>query len=273
MGPVIRRFVAFAILFVVLGVLEGLFAARRDQRRFRKGWKTDVLHFAFTEALTQVGLVLAILPLALLVHFLAPVGPRLWVQALPGGVQVLLAVVLIDFLGYWRHRLAHTVPFLWRIHAVHHSSEHMDWLAAVRVHPLDTVIARSVVFVPLFALGFSEQTFGGSLGLLKGVGLLFHCNVHWTYGPLKKWIASPAFHHWHHAREPIDKNFSGLLPVWDLLFGTYHLPEELPAQYGTRRPVPEGYLAQLMHPFRGSAPEPGAAPAEALAPGVAAAAA
>ena len=107
MGPVIRRFVAFAILFVVLGVLEGLFAARRDQRRFRKGWKTDVLHFAFTEALTQVGLVLAILPLALLVHFLAPVGPRLWVQALPGGVQVLLAVVLIDFLGYWRHRLAH----------------------------------------------------------------------------------------------------------------------------------------------------------------------
>jgi sterol desaturase/sphingolipid hydroxylase (fatty acid hydroxylase superfamily) len=178
MGPVIRRFVAFAILFVVLGVVEQLFAARKDQKRFRKGFGTDVLHFAFTEGLTQVALVIAIFPLAVLVHFLAPEGPRLWVQSLPGPAQVALGLLVIDFVSYWRHRLMHTVPFLWRIHAVHHSSEHMDWLASVRVHPLDTVLGRAATFVPLFALGFSKGSFGGVVGLLRLLGLFFHCNVH-----------------------------------------------------------------------------------------------
>jgi hypothetical protein len=57
------------------------------------------------------------------------------------------------------------------------------------------------------------------------------------------------------------ENFAGLLPLWDLLFGTYHLPEELPEEYGTRRPVPQGYLDQMMFPLRGSAPAPDAAAA------------
>lgn len=247
----LRRLVAFVVLSVVLGTLERL-AAPRDRRPARRsGYWTDLAHFLFTSGLTQLGLVVAVVPLAVLVLLLVPSGPRLWVASLPGPVQFVLGVLLVDFVGYWRHRAAHSVPFLWRLHAVHHSSEHMDWLASTRLHPLDAVLARATVFVPLFALGFTQATFGAYLGAVKLMGLLFHTGVDWDFGPFRRVFASPAFHHWHHAKEPIDKNFAGQLPLWDWLFGTLHLPEgQRPEAYGTRQPVPEGYLAHMAHPFR-----------------------
>lgn len=64
-------------------------------------------------------------------------------------------------------------------------------------------------------------------------------------------IASPAFHRWHHARDITDKNFAGLLPVWDLVFGTFYLPRgRLPDALGVREAVPDGVLRQLAWPFR-----------------------
>ena len=63
--------------------------------------------------------------------------------------------------GYWGHRLSHTVPFLWRFHAVHHSIEEMDWLAAGRLHPLDQAFTQACAILPLFLLGYSRGVFAG----------------------------------------------------------------------------------------------------------------
>jgi sterol desaturase/sphingolipid hydroxylase (fatty acid hydroxylase superfamily) len=80
-------------------------------------------------------------------------------------------------------------------------------------------------------------------------------------GPLRFVLASPAFHRWHHTSDEqgLDKNFAGLFPVWDLVFGTFYLPAEQPTAFGVRDEVPAGFLAQLAWPFRGRAP--GASPA------------
>ena len=85
-----------------------------------------------------------------------------------------------------------------------------------------------------------------------------HANVRFEFGPLRWLLATPQFHHWHHGaeREAVDKNFAVHLPVLDWLFGTFHLPKDRwPESYGLAhgKPIPEGYLKQLVHPFRDDA--------------------
>jgi sterol desaturase/sphingolipid hydroxylase (fatty acid hydroxylase superfamily) len=69
-------------------------------------------------------------------------------------------IVLIDFLIYWAHRLQHAVLLLWRFHSIHHSAEHLDWLAAHREHPLDTVYTMGVINLPAFVLGTPTERHG-----------------------------------------------------------------------------------------------------------------
>lgn len=93
---------------------------------------------------------------------------------------------------------------LWHFHAVHHCSTEVDWLSSVRLHPVNNVASR-VVAVVLIALA----------------------GLPWTFGPLRYALTSPAFHRWHHTSEAegMDKNFSGLFPWIDLIFGTFYMPK------------------------------------------------
>jgi sterol desaturase/sphingolipid hydroxylase (fatty acid hydroxylase superfamily) len=183
----------------------------------------------------------------------SPWGLGAWLRALPFGLELLLGLLVADLAGYVSHRLFHRGR-LWRVHAVHHSSERLDWLAAARVHPLNEVGARFAQAAPLLLLGFDPLVFAAAAPVLTLYAVLLHADVPWTFGPLRFVLASPAFHRWHHAadREALDKNFAGLFPVWDLLFGTFHMPQgRAPARLGIRgERVPPGVLGQLAYPFR-----------------------
>jgi sterol desaturase/sphingolipid hydroxylase (fatty acid hydroxylase superfamily) len=129
----------------------------------------------------------------------------------------------------------------------------MDWLASGRLHPIDQVFTRSCVVLPLFCLGFSRATFGAFLAVTTLQAIFIHANVRFRFGPLRWIIATPEFHHWHHANDPgaYNTNFAGECPLVDLLFGTLHLPKgRMPERYGIDDPVPDGYLHQLAWPFR-----------------------
>jgi sterol desaturase/sphingolipid hydroxylase (fatty acid hydroxylase superfamily) len=146
----------------------------------------------------------------------------------------------------------HAVPFLWRFHAIHHSSEKLDWLAAHRVHPVDQVITKSASIVPLFALGFSEAAIAFWGIVYQWQSVYVHANCRIGLGPLGWLVATPHFHHWHHAnhKEAWDRNFAGQLPFIDALFGTLYLPAgRMPERYGIDEPVPEHYVQQLLHPI------------------------
>ena len=160
-------------------------------------------------------------------------------------------------LQYWAHRASHTVPVLWRFHKLHHSITELDWVAAARLHPVDQAFARSCIVIPLFVLGFTRGTFGALLIVFTLQALFIHANVRFTFGPLRYVLATPEFHHWHHAADPraYNSNFAGELPVIDKLFGTLHLEPtgaegRWPESYGIADPVPAGYLAQMAWPFR-----------------------
>lgn len=184
---------------------------------------------------------------------LSPLGLGAALRALPFGLQLLLGLFVADLLGYAQHRLFHRGR-LWRFHAVHHASERLDWLAAARVHPVNEVLGRLLQVPVLLLLGFDPRVFA-SVGPLIGLyGVLLHADVRWTFGPLRHVLASPVFHRWHHSaeREALDRNFAGLFPVIDLVFGTFHLPAgRLPERLGVRgSPVPAGFLAQWAWPLR-----------------------
>jgi sterol desaturase/sphingolipid hydroxylase (fatty acid hydroxylase superfamily) len=240
------------VLLVVVVPCERLFPRRR-QRFFRPGLGTDLAWGIAQPALklagVAVGAVIALASLAWLPALLL----RPLVTSMPFWVRAAVAVVLFDALAYWGHRWSHEVGFLWRFHSVHHSSGQMDWISGVRVHPLDgIVVAPPMVF--LLAAGFGAKITGVLAVIQMVTGLFLHANVRWRWRPLQRIVATPEFHHWHHSSEAdaLNTNYSAFLPIWDLLFGTYFMPGggRRPEVYGTATPVPDGFFAQLSHPFR-----------------------
>lgn len=154
------------------------------------------------------------------------------------------------------------MPFLWRFHAIHHSIEELDWLAAHRVHPLDQIFVASCSLVPVFALGFSDFAVAimGFTYMLQS--LLIPANMRVGFGPLRWVAASPLYHHWHHAHGDRQVNFAAQLTYLDWIFGTLYLPDKMPERLGIDDPVPTDYLCQLAYPLL-SAPKPTPKPAPA----------
>lgn len=259
-----RFLIAFFIIGAVFSILERLFPSIPGQRSWRPGIRTDLIYWIMQplvfKPLTRGAMIVFVVFLALL----AGVTPQRealqhWVTQghgplarLPAGLQALLALALIDFTNYWTHRIFHAKPF-WRIHAVHHSSVQLDWLASVRVHPINEIVGNLMPLIPLLLLGVRLDVLGGVAPIFTLYAILLHANVSWTYGPFRYLIASPAFHRWHHTaqEEGLDKNFAGLFPLWDLLFGTFYMPKDrAPTKFGViSEKVPEGFWKQLVWPL------------------------
>ncbi len=244
-------FRTFLLFLLVFSPLEHLLPIHEKARLLRRGWLTDVLHFFLSGILIRLGLFGVIVLSVQLGSFSVPSALRENLVSLPLLVQLAMVIIVADLGFYLAHRLMHTVPFLWKFHAVHHSSEELDWLAAFRVHPVDQVIVKGASLIPIFALGFSEAAILISAVIYSWHSIILHSNINVPFGPFKWLVASPEFHHWHHAnhREAYDKNFAGQLSIWDLVFGTAHLPDRMPERYGVSETVPETYLGQLAYPF------------------------
>ena len=247
-----RDFLLFLLIFTPL---EHLIPIHEKSRGLRRGWLTDVFHFFLSGIVIRFALTVVIVVAAELGEAAVPGSWSGAVQAMPLWLEVPLAILIMDLGFYLSHRAMHSVPVLWRFHAVHHSSEEMDWLAAYRVHPVDQVIVKGTSLVPIFVLGFSGATFVIATVIYQWQALFIHSNVRVPLGPFRLLVAGPEFHHWHHAneREAYDKNFAGQLPIWDIVFRTLHLPGRMPTRYGVNDAVPVGYLGQLAYPFLRSA--------------------
>jgi sterol desaturase/sphingolipid hydroxylase (fatty acid hydroxylase superfamily) len=161
-------------------------------------------------------------------------------------------LLLLELLAYGSHRLFHSVPWLWRFHAVHHSSTRMGWLSAVRRHPFNDLVSHCLNATVLFAIGFPIDVAMQVLPLIAMHALLTHSNLDSRFGALSGWIVSPIYHRFHHTlpNEGGNKNFAALFPVIDRLFGTYYLPERAPGVLGVEGDaLPEDFIGQLAYPF------------------------
>jgi sterol desaturase/sphingolipid hydroxylase (fatty acid hydroxylase superfamily) len=239
-----------AFIFVPL---ERLLARRPQQRVFRRGWINDLIYLLLNGQATAFCLGALIIGITITAGSLVPVSVRAAAQGQPYWMQIVEVIVLADIGVYFAHRTFHAVPWLWRFHAIHHSSEELDWLATWRVHPLDQIVTRGCSLLPVFAFGFSDVAVGAYMMLYGWQSVLVHSNLRINFGPLRWLLASPEFHHWHHSNdvEARDKNFAATLPLLDVLFGTLHMPRgRTPSKYGLDQSIPATYPAQLLYPFR-----------------------
>jgi sterol desaturase/sphingolipid hydroxylase (fatty acid hydroxylase superfamily) len=164
-------------------------------------------------------------------------------QAMPlSAWGFVLLLLLQDFLYYWFHRASHRIRFMWASHVVHHSSERLNLSTAFRQSLTYPISGMWVFWLPLAWLGFPPDW----VILAVGLNLAFQFFVHTQlFARDSKWmnalgwiVNTPSIHRVHHARNPqyIDRNYAGVLTVWDRLFGSY-VPEREPPDYGILRQI------------------------------------
>jgi alkylglycerol monooxygenase len=155
-------------------------------------------------------------------------------------LQYIIGFITIDFYAYWWHRWRHQYNILWNEHVIHHSSEEYNLPVALRQTISDIVNPATFLLLPaaIFGVGMDVIVVLGVVMLFGG--FWYHTQLIDKMGFLEKIIVTPSHHRIHHAINPIyiDRNFGGILIIWDKLFGTFQ--EELPEVkivYGITRPV------------------------------------
>jgi sterol desaturase/sphingolipid hydroxylase (fatty acid hydroxylase superfamily) len=237
------------LLLIVFVPMEKVFPAKVKQKFFRPSWLLDTCFFLGQYFLWS-GIILWIMN-----HFsfwlsgIVPAHFRKLVGSQPWFLQAAEVIILSDFIIYWGHRLQHKVGFLWRFHKVHHSAEHMDWLAAHREHPLDTVYTVGLINLPAFILGFPLTTIAGLIAFRGIWAIYIHSNVRLPIGPLRMLIGAPELHHWHHDLNRDAGNYANISPIMDIIFGTYTCPKHEPEQFGIKELFPKTYVGQIIYPL------------------------
>lgn len=165
------------------------------------------------------------------VFFIAPenLGP-FW-------LQVLTSIALVSLFRYWMHRLQHTIPFLWKLHSYHHRVTDLHASNLLVSHPIDFALRNILVFYVLALIGFNPFAVLIGVSALRVSSAFSHCGADVKAGFLNYIFVTPEVHRWHHsAKVPKGHRYSvnygvGFI-VWDILFGTFYLPQEdgVPAQ-------------------------------------------
>ncbi len=142
-----------------------------------------------------------------------------------------------EFLYYWQHRAAHHIRWLWATHAVHHSARRMNLTSSIRIGWTGSISGNFLFFLPLALIGFHPLAIAGILAANLLYQFFIHTELVPTLGPLEWILNTPAHHRVHHASNEscLDKNFGGMLIVFDRLFGTFAAarPDEI-LRYGLR---------------------------------------
>ena len=235
--------------------LEKMAPLRREQPVLREDWLLDMKHFLFSHLI--IGFFLFAGNYVVHAWFgwatLPAVGD--FISGLPFILQFALILITVDFAQYWVHRLYHSNDFFWRVHSVHHSTEHMDWLAGSRLNVIEPLISRTTGLIVLAVLGFGQGPINAYILFIGFHATFIHANFGIDLSRINWLMVTPKFHHWHHAKaeEAINKNYAVHFSFFDRLFGTYYLPEEWPDSYGVVHGVPPtGLVNQQLHPFRRS---------------------
>jgi sterol desaturase/sphingolipid hydroxylase (fatty acid hydroxylase superfamily) len=240
---------AMATFFIFI---EKLLPKYPEQAILRPEWKLDLTYFCINHLFIGVVLLVSNGFAPSVFGWAVNAQLQAFVSESHIAIQLLLLIVCADLVQYGIHRALHEIPALWRIHAVHHSVENMDWLAGSRIHLLETLVLRALIMVPLYLLGPDRAALDAYVIFAALQTVFIHANVAVPFGPLKYLIATPQFHHWHHSSDTpaIDTNYAVHLPVLDLIFGTFHLPaRHWPEKYGTTNRLPRTLWAQFKYPF------------------------
>lgn len=251
-------------LSFLVWILEILIPWRKEQKIFRKDFWLDSFYILFNfflfsligyNAISNVGVALFndFLGLFRIKNIIA-----IEVQGLSMVSQLLIMFIIADFIQWNVHRQLHKQPWLWEFHKVHHSIKEMGFAAQFRFHFMETIVYKSVQYIPLAMIGFGIEQFFVVHMFAVFIGHLNHANLGWNYGIFGYIFNNPKMHIWHHSKalpsdRPHGMNFGLSLSIWDYIFGTAYIPEEgkdIELGFEGDEEFPEGFKNQTFFPFR-----------------------
>ena len=153
----------------------------------------------------------------------------IWPNSLPIGIQLILMLIIGEFLQYWWHRLSHTFSFLWFFHIVHHRPTKIYFLNTARFHPVDKFVEFCIDVLLFISLG-AQMELISLYYIVYGInGYLQHSNLNLKFGFLNYIFSTNQVHRWHHSTSSEESfcNFGNNLIIWDMVFGTFQCPDKL----------------------------------------------
>jgi len=191
----------------------------------------------------------------------ASVGSIRVLAGLPLWQQIVVLLVVADFMEWCVHSLLHRIPWLWKIHRVHHSIKTMDWIGNFRFNWMEPVVYKTVKYIPLTLLGVRWEAMLVVAVSSTMIGFLNHSNMRISWGPLRYVINSPCMHIWHHEKRVRGRagvNFGIVFSMWDWAFGTAFMPggDSQPEELGFagEERVSTSLAMRLVAPFWDSRP-------------------
>jgi sterol desaturase/sphingolipid hydroxylase (fatty acid hydroxylase superfamily) len=254
------RLIVFAIILALLTLWERWAATRETQISPARRWSTNfgmgifdtlILRFIFPAGAVGAAILAAKQHIGLFNH-----GP------FTGYGALVASVALLDLTIYLQHRLFHAIPWLWRIHRVHHADPEVDVSTALRFHPVESVL--SMLLKTGVVVSFGMPSIGVLMFeiILNGAAMFNHTNASLPHR-VERWVrfilVTPDMHRIHHSTNiaEANRNFGFSVSWWDRLFGSYRAPTgtSLPKSIG----LPDGPAAPehvrlgwlLLMPFRG----------------------
>ncbi len=249
-------------LSLFVWVLEIIIPWRKNQSTFRQDFWLDGFYMFFNFFLFSLLLYngLSNVVVELFNDMLKLFGINnlvaLNIQTWPRMLQLGFAFVITDFIQWNVHRMLHRVPWMWEFHKVHHSVKEMGFAAHLRFHWMETVIYKTIQYIPLAMIGFGIDDFFIIHIIAVAVGHLNHANLGWSYGPFKYVFNNPKMHIWHHSKQLPSEfkygvNYGLTFSVWDYLFGTAYIPssgKSIELGFSGDESFPKGFIEQIMHP-------------------------
>jgi len=236
--------------FVLL--LERIIPYHREWNFSVGDFASDIIHNVVNFAL----MVFIFTVFAPVINHVIP-GHAHWPTGLPFAVQVILAGLMIDLGMYLVHRLSHTIPFLWKLHSVHHSSKRIYWLNGEKRHPIHAVLEGTPGLIVLLALKANPQAVY-TWFIILNLHLMFqHGNIDYRVGFLKYIFSVAELHRWHHRGDYADAqvNYGAVFSFWDYFFGSaFKAASNKPigaADVGIfeESNFPQDYVEQLKYPL------------------------
>lgn len=255
----------FLFTLIYIRIFEEVNPLKKHWKVSKKEMVTDLKHlFISTLIFDAVGKALAVaLMLFIQDRFFGVFG--FW-DSLPFLMSFVIANLVGELFPYLYHRVSHKGNqhyflslLLWKIHSIHHLPVSLNWFKTNRIHPVNIFLNTFLKFFPLLLLGFSEEIVFLTGVLHVVVAYLSHANILTKTGWLDYVVVTPQVHQFHHSTKLEEaKNFGNILPVWDLVFGTYYNAKRTVENVGISPedhfsyPDSERFEQQLIYPFHGT---------------------
>ena len=255
--------ISLAAISGLMVVLERFFPWRPEQKQLRPKLWSDLIHLVFNGHFLGV-LLAGLASTWVLPHVDRWLGTQGMTDALyrnvaadwPIWVQIIVALLVVDFIQWCVHNLLHRIPPLWELHKTHHSVKdaEMDWIVSFRFSWLEVIVYKSILYLPLVFFGFGMEAlmFHAIFGTL--IGHLNHANLDLGHGPWRYILNSPRMHIWHHDYDGDAKttvNYGIIFSTWDWIFGTAKMPADPPAHLGFTgvETFPDNFFSQEIWPL------------------------